>query len=87
MPDFDVEHVSIEPDEFVDACNQREINDLINCLIDNGWIKKSDKVFGEPIRLPEMTFREYMDAIYDNYHSLTNEEEELIIKIGKKFKV
>lgn len=89
MPSFspDVDDIYVNPDKYMGACNVREIKDVIEWLHEMGYIRKEDSAPGGKIGLSESTFQEYIYAIRDNYFQLTNEEEKIIINIGKKFKI
>lgn len=91
MPIFNVDYgdddIRIDTDEFLSECNKDEINDVMSWLSYNHYIRESDTKINQETRLPETLFREYLDAIRDNYHTLTNEDEKIITEIGKKFKI
>jgi hypothetical protein len=40
MPRFEVEEIWIDPYEYVSACNTRELNQLIECLVEDGLVMK-----------------------------------------------
>jgi len=88
MPEFspDVDDLRIEPDEFMDECNVREIGDVIRWLERNEYIKINDVWTDNRCGYDESLLREYLLAIRDSYHQLSSEEIEQIVKIGKKFK-
>ena len=43
MPGFEVEEIYIEPCEYVDSCNTREINQLIDCLEEDGLVMRTSE--------------------------------------------
>jgi len=89
MPRFspDVDDIFIDPTEFMGSCNKDDIREVIEWLIDNGNIKEQDTdIVSYKMGLSQSIFQECLNAISSNYYQLTNEEEELILKIGKKFK-
>jgi len=89
MPRFspDADDITIYPYEFMDACNKDDIQEVINWLVENGKVKEDDTNPSDKIGIVQSMFEEYLYAIRDSYHQLTNEEEEIIVKIGKKFKI
>jgi hypothetical protein len=84
MPTFYSEEIDIEPDDFLNACNSREIEELIKALIEDGhindpYIKRKDNV-----SINEESFNECLDKIANNYLQLTHEEEQLIRDIAQR---
>lgn len=90
MPDFQVEDVDVSPDEFVYACNKREIKELIDTLIEENHIVKNDVVAYRTHRSGpnalDIIFDNNLDAISRNRLYLTLEEEEMINKLGERFR-
>ena len=90
MPDFQVEDVDISPDEFVYACNKREIKELIDTLVEENHISKNDVITGKTERSransSDIIFDNNLDAISRNRLHLTIEEEEMINKLAERFK-
>jgi hypothetical protein len=90
MPDFSVEDLDISPDEFVYACNKREIKELIDALVEENHISKNDVITGKTERSransSDIIFDNNLDAISRNRLHLTIEEEEMINKLAERFK-
>ena len=90
MPDFQVEDLDISPDEFVYACNKREIKELIDTLVEENHISKNDIITGKTERSransSDIIFDNNLDAISRNRLHLTIEEEEMINKLAERFK-
>ena len=87
MPDFSTE-IDIEPYEFVSECNKREIVELIECLVEEGHISRSAVTSIESDRNKNLLDEEWdviTDKINQNRLMLSNEEEEIIRKISKRF--
>ena len=80
--DFDI-NVDISVDAFLSECDSRDINNVINWLKRNGELSNND--VHEVNSLPHEMFLETVDKIAQNYYLLTNEEQELIEKIAKRF--
>ena len=93
MPYFNVDDLEIEVDDFLDSCREREIERIIDWLLDNNHLDGVDlppsdynpmKYF-EPSSLQEEMFIEQVRKLQKGYHMLSVEEEETIINICKKF--
>ena len=81
MPVFNIDEekvmdVSIE--EFLDACEMHEIEELLSTLKNEGW-------FNYPRSVMEIEFDNITKKIYQNRLQLTNEEEEILKKIASRF--
>jgi len=91
MPDFSTD-IDIDPSEFVDACSSRERQELIDHLIECGYISEDQKDILKPnhgVRRPNVNDQTYWDALnvlMKSRHLLTLDEEQQIIKISDKFK-
>jgi hypothetical protein len=87
MSNFDVEtDIDIDIEEFVDACNKREIDELIDYLVECEYLPPtmlseviSSKTFSEK------DFEEKLSKIANNRFLLSDEELELIEKIANRF--
>ena len=80
--DFDID-VNISVNDFLSECDGHEINDIINWLKRNGELSNSN--IHQTNSIPYEMFLESVDKIAQNYYQLTNEEQELIEKIAKRF--
>jgi hypothetical protein len=85
MPTFYAEDIDIDPDEYLSSCNSREIEELIDALVEDGHIPKINNIAPDDKNL--------MDEDWDNVIGkiggrgrlrLTNEEEEIIKKIANR---
>jgi hypothetical protein len=89
MPTFYADDIDIEPHEFVSACRKKEIQELIEELVESGhlppsvksWSKKENPKGFHPM---EVRLETSLDKLHGNYHRLTSEEEETIIKIANR---
>jgi hypothetical protein len=79
----DVE-VDVDIDEFLDECNNREIDEIINWLIDNNHINESQKTVDINLSFDEEQLHKNLYKIRDSYYLLSEEEEELIKQIANK---
>ena len=79
------ETIDIDPDEFVSSCNSREIEELIDTLVEDGHIPE----FSDVALRNKNLFDEEWDGIIGKIRGfgrlrLTNEEEETIRKIANR---
>jgi hypothetical protein len=83
MPYFDVD---VDVDDFLSACNSREIKELIQALVDDGHLPESISEFkSSNIGISESEYEDALGKLHGKYHTLSKEEEEAIIKISKRF--
>ncbi len=88
MPEFSIDDLDIDPCDYLDACSGREIKEVIEWLVDNDHILKSrvGGVGNKALNVNDIMFQENVSAISRSKLLLSNEEEEIISKIGEKFK-
>jgi hypothetical protein len=79
MPTFYAEDLDIDVDEFLDACNNREIDQVIEWLREEEYISNYGKTETESI------FKAAVIKIQNPRISLSREEEEFILNIAKRF--
>jgi hypothetical protein len=86
MPDFSAE-IDIEPWEYVSECSRREIDDLIETLIEDGHL---DRFNGKVVpnkqggSVMDLEWDELITKIRNSKHLLSNEDESRIIDIANK---
>lgn len=90
MPEFTAE-VDIDPSEFIDSCSKREIQRVIEILIEDGEIEpdQTTKNGQKGVRRPNINdeiFWNSLDILSKSRHLLSIEEEEIINKLAEKFK-
>jgi len=76
MPEFTPEDVDIKVWEFVDACDEEEIEELLEYLKEEGYLDRS---------MNESMFMDALNKIKNNWLSLSREEEDVILNIAKRF--
>jgi hypothetical protein len=86
MPDFSTE-IEIQPWEYVSECNGREIEELIETLIEDGHLSRFDgkvvpKKQGGSVM--DIEWGELLTKIRNSKHLLSNEDENRIIEIANK---
>ena len=85
MPEFDT-YVDVDVDEFVSACNKREIKELIEVLIEGGHISPSSVEDTEKnIGVFEGVFIEKLDLLKEKYYRLSQEDEKILEKLFEKY--
>lgn len=85
MPDFYVDDLDISPGEFVDACSDREITQLIEVLVEDGYITQGSILKNnDDLSLHDEMFMEYLIKISNSRHRLTKTEEEIIKSIADR---
>ena len=86
MPDFDYDgYVHIDVDDFIRACSSREIEGVIDELVEKGYIKSSRVIHDSQMTIPEQIFQEALQKLDGKWNQLTKEEEEIIANISKRF--
>jgi hypothetical protein len=88
MPNFHVyTDVDIEIDEFVDDLTPLEVEELIDYLKEEGYLKNNDLKFliNNSENLNDNMWFETCGKLLNNRLQLTNEEQEMIEKISQRF--
>ena len=86
MPDFDYDgSIDIDVDDFIIACSSREIEEVIDELVERGYIKPSQVIHDSQMTIPEQIFQEALQKLDGKWNRLTKEEEEIITNISKRF--
>ena len=78
--DFD-----ISVDDFLEECDRREIEEVIDYLEEMGYLKNHKRSEGgTPVGILEEEFQERIQKLSESRHRLTLEEEEIIKKISDR---
>lgn len=90
MPTFyqDVEaEVDIDVEEFIDSCSDREIQELIRYLVEEGRLPKTLTGYGpsQNLSVNETIWYETIEKIRSNRLTLIDEEIDIIENIAKRF--
>ncbi len=83
MPQFYTEDINLDVDDFINACSRRELEELIDCLVEDGYVIRGVKDVN--LSIPEIEFNQLLDKLSKNRLRLTNEEDELLKKIANRF--
>jgi hypothetical protein len=91
MPDFTPDDIDIDPSEFVDACNKREIGELIDALIEDGYIKPeqvslTETKGGRQISVSDKIYLESLEHLSKCRDLLSIHEENYINNMAAKYK-
>lgn len=85
MPTFYPEDLDIEVNEFLESCRPGELKEVIEYLEEMGWLKKHGYIPSGRTSVNEQMFNESLSKIKNNWLSLSNEEEDIILNIAKRF--
>jgi hypothetical protein len=85
MPYFTPEDVDVDVDDFMYQCNNHEIKEVIEYLIDNDYISEDQLKTNGELSLAEWEFDKVITKITDNRLRLTPEEDTLLRKIADRF--
>ena len=83
MPDFTVDDLYISPREFVNECSTREMTQLIDILIECGYIPDTSNI-GGPDNIHDELFQDAIDKIRASRHILSKTEEDIIKAIADR---
>ena len=74
--------IKITPEEFVDQCSEKEIEELIDKLLSGGYLEEYKTPSSHPIA---NEFYQNINKIKQNRLALTAEEDEMLRKIASRF--
>jgi hypothetical protein len=88
MPEFET-YVDVDVDDFLSECSPREKEELIDALVEDGWVVRvAPKGVIPEERLPsipEIEWQEMCNKLSNIRHMISLEDEETIKQIIKKF--
>jgi hypothetical protein len=88
MPDFTSE-IEVYVDEFVDSCSRSEKQELIDILVDEGWVRRIVAKNVHPNdyvpSLLEIEWNNTMNKLSELRQRITLEEEEMIKNLVTKY--
>lgn len=85
MPEFHVDYLEVEPDEFIDACSKRELEELIDCLVEDGLVTRKKVPITDARGYDEQAFEEALIKLSGIWNMLSQAESEFIVNIAKRF--
>lgn len=77
--------VDIDVNEFLSECSDRDIIEIIDTLVEDGYLKNHGGLLKEGETFMEAEFFEQCDGLKGAYMQISNEDIELIEKIYKKY--
>lgn len=89
MPDFTPDDIDISPEEFLNSCSTRERNELIEELVEQGYIDRSaisSEQQKETINKNDCVYVDALNHLKNKRHLLTTTEEWFILNLADKFK-
>jgi hypothetical protein len=91
MPDFSVDDIEIQPYEYVSACGSGDIKELIEELVDSGYLPKSVLTLNKKGKTDDglgrlqSEFADKLQKLTNVYYSVSKEDEEVLETIFKKY--
>lgn len=77
--------IDLDVDEFIAACSDSEIQEIIDILIEDNWLNEGASMSNNPMSVSESEFEEALNKLHGNWNRLSQEEEETILKIANRF--
>lgn len=75
----------VDIDDFLNACSSKDIDELVDALIEDGHISEKAKLSYDCYSAAEAYFEEALEKLKGKWNMLTQEEEEIILKIANRF--
>jgi ribosomal protein S8 len=83
MPSFEPEELDIDVEDFIESCSNKEIEDMIEILIDSGYVEKIKSINNRSML--DNIWNENISKLLDLRLRITPKEEEKILKIINKY--
>lgn len=77
--------VDIDVEEFLEECTLSEIEEVLNYLEDQNYIKRGQRVTSPAINSMEIDYINALNKLQNKRIYLTLEEEQLILNLANKF--
>lgn len=80
--------VDIEVDDFLSNCSSWDRKEIINALVEDGYIKPAQLEEEDntlKVSCVESTYQEALSKLMSKWNCLSKEDEETILKIANKF--
>ena len=84
MPEFET-YVDVDVDDFVLSCTKRDIKELLEFLVQQGHISSRAIPSHESQGVLESFFMEKMDKLREKYYRLSQEDEQILEDLFKKY--
>ena len=88
MPEFTSE-IDIDAEEFIDSCSKSELQELIDILVDDGWVirkvARNSSPSSERLNLLEIEWTDMLGKLSNLRQRITPEEDEMLKNLVKKY--
>jgi hypothetical protein len=84
MPEFST-YVEIEPSEYIDNCSSSDIKELVNILVEEGYLEGEPVTSNHHHNLLDEEWINLVGKLIKSRLLLSNEDEELIRSVANKF--
>lgn len=85
MPTFSNDNeIDVEPWEYVSSCNRFEIKELIESLVEDGYLPKSVLNESDDDHHYDLDWKNSCSKLIRGRHLLSQEDEQTILKISEK---
>jgi hypothetical protein len=78
-------YLEIEVSDFLSSCRAEDIDELIDALIEDGYLNKNSKQNYQSCSPAELDFQTAITKLNGKWNMLTEDEERAIIKIASRF--
>lgn len=86
MPRFNIDDIFIEPEEFLEACSNKELSETFEQLQENyGFTSDEEKEIEETRSEGHRIFLKNLHALRESWLSMTKEDAQIIEVLGKKY--
>lgn len=86
MPYFNYDgDIEVSIDDFLSTCDDSDINDIVDALVEDGYIKPSQIIHEPNMSAPEQLFEEALDKLHGKWNQLSKSEEDIIMALAKRF--
>ncbi len=86
MPYFNYDgDIEVSIDDFLTTCDDSDINDIVDVLVEDGYIKPSQIIHEPNMSASEQLFEEALDKLHGKWNQLSKSEEEIIMALAKRF--
>jgi hypothetical protein len=86
MPYFDYDgDINVDVDEFLSACNRDDIDEIVDALVEDRYIKPSQIIHDSKMAAPEQLFEEALNKLHGKWNRISKTEEEIILAITNRF--
>lgn len=86
MPRFSIDDIHIDPDEFLEACSNKELNETFDQLQENYGFESDEEKEVEDVRSEgHRNFLKNLRTLRESWLSVTKEDAEIIDVLGRKY--